>query len=163
MTRGLAGAATLLIAGGTWLGAASTLEYAWDVEPAAADCAAPGSLYEVDCRHDVGARFGEFPRPAYVEPALWQVYGGCRPIFAPVAGAAYGETGVGSPLTGRAAFEQLDRTWARSDERLDVACTPKSYDPVCAKVLALGSGCKPAGSRAVRCSLTKSQREAVLR
>ncbi len=110
----------------------------------------------------MGARFGDRPRPTYVEDGIWYLYAGCRPLLAPVTVREWWDMKIGSPQLGRPAFAALHGEWVRADETLDVVCARGSADPICVKALASPS-CQVVGTRAVRCSLTAAEREAILR
>jgi hypothetical protein len=150
------------------LSAASTVEWLVGVAPAQAEVHAglfhADDLYEADCRRDVGASFGEAAAPAYIEPPVWYLYAGCRPIFAPAPGNPQNwQLKVKAPRLELDALAALGNEMLGAGDPVTAVCAArgKSKDPVCGDAT-VRSECDPAGKRVVRCSLSAEERRALL-
>lgn len=123
------------------------------------------NLYTVDCRSEVGATLSDTPRPTYISQSIWFLYAGCRPVFAPTKNTGHWTLKVGMPQYGQASLNDLHRDMVAQGEPLDAVCPSArgeaTADPICAYALEQ-SACRPAGARAMVCSLSPAQRAELL-
>jgi hypothetical protein len=142
------------------LASASTLEWAAAVAPTIAhnkpsDYHTPENIHDFDCR-DVGSSFGDRAELTYIDPSIWYLYAGCRPVFAPAArDKQTWQLQTGNPLLGQPAFAELERIIG--DQAMTVVCARGSNDPVCRNAME-HSQCEPAGQRALRCKVAPGER-----
>lgn len=153
------GAARTLVVAVLGLASASTLEWIAAVAPVMAKTPAdfhkPENLHDVDC-HIVGSAFGDRAELTYIDPSIWHLYAGCRPVFAPaVRDGQNWQLQTKGPLQGQAAFAEIERLVG--DKDMNVVCATGSDDAVCRKALA-HAHCEPAGRRAMRCTLRPDER-----
>ena len=121
------------------------------------------NLLRVDCRRGAGARLGESPRLAYVEPVVFFYWTACRPTFTPGTTTAPWPLKVFPVADTRAQLATIDRDLVKRAEPLDAICRtkPAGDDPACAR--ARRHGCTPEGTDFVRCPLDAADRAALLR
>ncbi len=138
------------------LAGASTLEWIVTVAPVMAKKPSafhhPEDLHDVDCRL-VGESFGDRAELTYLDPSIWYLYAGCRPIFAPaVSDGQNWALQTKGPLLGQPAFAEIERM--TSDREIQAVCARGSDDAICRKAEGQGR-CEPAGSRALRCKVPR--------
>ncbi len=158
-----------LVLGGAALGVAATYTWITDLLPRRGHrhthFFTSEDLYAIDCRRDLGAALGAAARHTYLDRSIWYAAAGCHPVFAPAAPAnKQWELTIGNPLFELAALRELDRR-VPPGEPLPAICPKKagsSRDPVC-KYARERARCEDLGARLVRCELTPSAREALLR
>ena len=120
-------------------------------------------LLRVDCRRGAGARIGESPRLAYVQPVMFFYWTACRPTFTPGVSGEPWPIKILPVTESRAQLAAIDRDLVRRDARLDAICRTAAAgdDPVCAR--ARLHGCTPEGTDFVRCPLDAADRAALLK
>jgi hypothetical protein len=139
------------------LPAFSSLEWVYGL--GSSICARYGmAIYaETDCRAQMGARFGQKPVIAYVEPSFWYEFAGCRPLNAPSPNTGGGnDVSVGWPEHGWGAVTKL-QTW-QGDEPIVAYCLRENPDTVCRQALADANSCVAENERVQRCRLKVPQR-----
>ena len=121
---------------------------------------------QVNCRKAVGTRLFERPQPTYIPRASWFAYAGCRPVFSPGVPNEWEDLYVGGPDGGRHALETLHKAFLKGgndSRRLAVACPINSNDdPVCVHARAKHA-CTHGGTAFENCTLTREDREQLLR
>jgi hypothetical protein len=149
------------------LSAVSTLEWVRVMAPSR--CTKPSrysssaDFFQVDCREEVGAAFGQKPSVHHLEETSWYHYAGCRPVFASGPKAAHWQLKIGLASFGRGAFRDVNKNLAPAGEPLTLVCPlakPKKPDLACEAAEAAGT-CAPAGTKLRLCTLPADQRDAV--
>src|SRR5262249_54380563 len=145
MERAPLGRAMVLL--GLATGAFSSLawlrEFAVGHAPARSSYSPPGfDLFDVDCRREAGAPFGQTPSRAYVDASLFYLYVGCAPTYVPGGERARDHWGVKlfpeASLVGFALFDGEE-----PGRPLRVLCPAEGPgDVVCARVVDRSS-CRP--------------------
>ncbi len=152
------GLAASLVYGAIALASVSTVEWALAIAPSSAQKSAdfhkPDDLHAFSC-HDLGSSLADRPEPTYIDPGIWNLYAGCRPVFAPAAHDVYRELQTRGPIVGEPAFTEVARLAGTGD--MNVVCATPSVDPICLRVLPKAR-CERAGVRAVRCKLAAADR-----
>jgi len=108
----------------------------------------------LDCRTAMGSRPGETPQVAYVEPALWYPFAGCRPLNVPGAQKDHGGHDIftGYPQMGAGSLDALG-AWRGPGQPLPAYCSVHSSDSVCAGLLARPGACARETDSVQRCLL----------
>jgi hypothetical protein len=122
------------------------------------------SVYATDCRTSAGARFGESPRSAYVEPAQFYRFVGCRPVLSVGYGFHIWATKIQPALNPKDQLRLLAAELRDSTASIDAICRagPPSADPVCAVARERASSCRKEGSEFLRCRLSVGDRQRLL-
>ena len=142
------------------LASVSTVEWAVAIAPTQAVMPAfhtPDDLHAFDCR-DVGGSMGDRAELTYIDANIWNLYAGCRPVFAPARPDAYQRRALKThgPLLREQAFAEVARLAGNGD--MNVVCATPSTDSVCTTLLKKKPPCEPPGS--TRCAARSARRNA---
>jgi hypothetical protein len=123
----------------------------------------PDRMFDIDCRTTAGARFGEAPRPAYIDTNEFFDVLSCRPTY------TFGNSGGSWHVRTLSVWEPMaqlqgdDANLVRRDQNLDAMCrddgTPN--DVVCTRAKLNRASCRREG-RYSRCALTPHDRDVLL-
>jgi hypothetical protein len=166
----VSGIAELVMALGLVTSAVSGVD--WYTGEGARACEKDGistEFYGTNCRSEVGATVvTERTRPMYVDPAIQYLYIGCRPAFmvGPVSSLDGHDLKVGKAQSGIAALREFAREprFQAPTAPTSVACASEgSTDPACQLLQRTEGACKPAGSKATLCTMTREQLELAIK
>ena len=123
------------------------------------------NLHASNCRDLAGARLGQTPELVYVESSIFYAWIGCRPSFIPGWRSTPYWVIKLKPTLGVRGLRQMDREMVPPGAPLPAICPAgrgrEDVDPVCAYALTHGS-CTPDGTAYLRCTLSPSDRRAIL-
>ena len=134
------------------LPAFSSLEWVYGLGRDTCERYGMATFADTDCREQMGARFGQTPVVAYVDPSFWYPFAGCRPLNAPSPNTGGGnDISMGWPEHGWSAVMKL-KAWQGGD-RVVAYCPRENPDPVCRQALAEASSCVAETKFVQRCRL----------